>query len=60
MAAAELLIPRPPEVRAALARHIREGRLLRRLYRLSLKAAEERAEERRQAETAESHAVEVG
>ena len=36
------LIPAPPVVRERLARHIKEGRLLRSLYRLSIKAAEER------------------
>ncbi|MDB5349202.1 MAG: hypothetical protein JWN86_449 [Planctomycetota bacterium] len=36
------LIPPPPVVRDRLSRHIREGRLLRALYRLSLRASEER------------------
>jgi len=35
------LIPRPPIVRESLARHIREGRLLRSLLRLAVRAAEE-------------------
>jgi hypothetical protein len=38
----EKLIPPPPVVRERRARHIREGRLLRSLYRLSIRAAEER------------------
>ena len=38
----EELIPPPPIVRENLARHIREGRLLRALLRLSVRAAEER------------------
>jgi hypothetical protein len=38
----EQLIPAPPEVRRRLAEHVREGRLLRSLYRLSVRAAEER------------------
>jgi hypothetical protein len=42
MSDAQTLIPPPPVVREKLARHIREGRLLRALYRLSLRAAEER------------------
>ena len=36
------LIPPPPIVRARLAEHIAEGRLLRSLLRLSIRAAEER------------------
>jgi hypothetical protein len=36
------LIPPPPVVRETLARHIRQGRLLRALLRLSVRAAEER------------------
>ena len=36
------LIPPPPVVRERLATHIREGRLLRSLLRLSVRAAEER------------------
>jgi hypothetical protein len=36
------LIPPPPVVRERLARNIWEGRLLRSLLRLSLRAAEER------------------
>ena len=39
------LIPRPPIVRERLARHPREARLLRRLLRLSVAAAEERHRE---------------
>jgi hypothetical protein len=39
------LIPPPPIVRERLARHIREGRLLRSLLRLSVRAAEERHRE---------------
>jgi hypothetical protein len=39
------LIPRPPIVRERLARHLREARLLRRLLRLSVAAAEERHRE---------------
>jgi hypothetical protein len=38
----EELIPPPPIVRERLATHIREGRLLRSLLRLSVRAAEER------------------
>ncbi len=37
-----VLIPRPPVVREKLAANIREGRLLRSLLRLSIKAAEDR------------------
>jgi hypothetical protein len=36
------LIPPPPVVRERLAIHIREGRLLRALLRVSIRAAEER------------------
>jgi len=36
------IIPRPPLVRERLARALREARLLRRLLRLSVAAAEER------------------
>jgi len=36
------IIPRPPVVRERLARSLREARLLRRLLRLSVAAAEER------------------
>jgi hypothetical protein len=36
------LIPSPPIIRAELAKNIRKGRLLRALYRLSLRAVEER------------------
>ncbi len=36
------LIPRPPVVRERLAASLREARLLRRLLRLSVAAAEER------------------
>jgi hypothetical protein len=36
------LIPPPPIVRERLATHIREGRILRSLLRLSVRAAEER------------------
>jgi hypothetical protein len=38
----EELIPPPPIVRERLATHIREGRILRALLRLSVRAAEER------------------
>ena len=47
------LIPPPPVVRKHLARHIREGRLLRSLYRLSVRASEER-----RTEHADSEAIE--
>ena len=36
------LIPPPPVVREKLAKHIREGRLLRALLRLSIRASQER------------------
>lgn len=36
------IIPRPPLVRERLAQSLREARLLRRLLRLSVEAAEER------------------
>jgi len=39
---AKIPIPPPPVVRDRLARNIREGRLLRALLRLSVRAAEER------------------
>jgi hypothetical protein len=42
MSMTEELIPPPPIVREKLARHIRQGRLLRSLLRLSVRAAEER------------------
>jgi hypothetical protein len=42
MGDAQTLIPSPPVVRDRLARNIREGRLLRALLRLSIRAAEER------------------
>jgi hypothetical protein len=45
------LIPPPPIVRDRLAQHIREGRLLRALYRLSVRAAEERHRQQAQIET---------
>ncbi len=38
----EELIPRPPVVRERLAKSLRETRLLKRLLRLSVEAAEER------------------
>jgi hypothetical protein len=40
------LIPSPPIVRDRLARSLREARLLRRLLRLSVAAAEERRREK--------------
>jgi hypothetical protein len=48
MAANEELIPPPPLVRERLARHIREGRLIRALLRLSVRAAEERHRQRQE------------
>jgi hypothetical protein len=39
------IIPRPPVVRERLAQSLREARLLRRLLRLSVEAAEERHRE---------------
>jgi hypothetical protein len=42
----EKLIPPPPIVRDRLARNIRERRLLRALLRLSIRAAEERQQQR--------------
>jgi hypothetical protein len=42
MSEAQTLIPPPPVVRERLARHIEEGRLLRSLLRLSIRAAEVR------------------
>jgi hypothetical protein len=42
MLANEELIPAPPVVRKRLAHHLREGRLLRALLRLSVRADEER------------------
>jgi hypothetical protein len=39
------LIPPPPVIREQLARHAREGRLLRALYKLSVRAAIERHEQ---------------
>jgi hypothetical protein len=44
MSEPQVLIPPPPVVRERLAHNIREGRLLRSLLRLSLRAAEERRE----------------
>jgi hypothetical protein len=46
MIAHDELIPAPPIVRERLARHIRQGRLLRALLRLSVRAAEERHREK--------------
>lgn len=46
MTTTDELIPRPPVVRDRLARSLRETRLLKRLLRLSIAAAEDR---RRQA-----------
>ncbi len=46
MSTNEELIPRPPVVREHLARSLREARLLRRLLRLSVAAAEERHREK--------------
>jgi hypothetical protein len=51
MATTDELIPRPPLVRDRLARVLRETRLLRRLLRLSIAAAEER--QRRTADPAD-------
>lgn len=45
------LIPEPPVLRQQLAEHAREWKLLRALYRLSVRAAEER---QRQAGTVEA------
>jgi hypothetical protein len=42
MSEQQVLIPPPPVVRERLASNVREGRLLRSLLRLSLRAAEER------------------
>jgi hypothetical protein len=42
MTTTEELIPRPPVVRERLASSLRETRLLRRLLRLSIAAAQER------------------
>ena len=42
MSTLDEIMPRPPIVRETLARHIRQGRLLRSLLRLSIRAAEER------------------
>jgi hypothetical protein len=39
------IIPRPPVVRERLAQSLREARLLRRLLRLTVEAAEERHRE---------------
>ncbi len=46
MTAPDELIPPPPIVRERLATHIRHGRLLRALLRLSVRAAEERHREK--------------
>jgi hypothetical protein len=40
------IVPRPPVVRERLAQSLREARLLRRLLRLSVEAAEERHREK--------------
>jgi len=45
MSEQETIIPPPPLVRDRLARSLREARLLRRLLRLSVAAAEERHRE---------------
>ena len=45
MSSEQALIPPPPVVRARLAEHNREGRLLRALYRLSVRAAQEQQQE---------------
>ena len=46
MSTSEELIPRPPVVRERLARSLREIKLLRRLLRVALAAAEERHREK--------------
>jgi len=46
MSEQEAIIPPPPIVRDRLARSLREARLLRRLLRLSVAAAEERHREK--------------
>lgn len=48
MIANEKLIPVPPVVRKMLAEHLREGRLLRSLLRLSVRADEERYRRRQE------------
>ncbi len=44
--ATEDLIPQPAEVRKRLSQNLAEGRLLRQLYRLSVRAALEREQQR--------------
>jgi hypothetical protein len=55
-----ILIPPPPVVRQRLATLYREGRLLRSLLRLSLRAAEERHGQATATTTREARRVEVG
>jgi hypothetical protein len=45
MSTSEELIPRPTVIRERLARSLRETKLLKRLLRLSVEAAEERHQE---------------
>lgn len=49
MSQIEKLIPPPPVVRERLAEHIREGRIIRALLKLSIREAEERHERERRA-----------
>jgi hypothetical protein len=58
MSETQALIPPPPVVRERLARHIREGKLLRALYRLSVRAAEERHHDAQGATGREARAAE--
>jgi hypothetical protein len=54
------LIPPPPVVRERLAIHIREGRLLRSLLRVSIRAAEERQRQTAAAPTRAADRQEAG
>ncbi len=53
----EELIPRPPVVRERLAKSLRETRLLKRLLRLSVEAAEERHRQANQPKAARPEGV---
>jgi hypothetical protein len=57
MSVSEELIPPPPILRERIAKHVREGRMLRSLLRLSVRAAEEQS---RQSESPKSESKHPG
>jgi hypothetical protein len=60
MATRNELIPPPPIVREELAAHLRKGRILRSLLRLSVRAAEERHRQAQEPQPEAARPKEVG